>query len=289
MVFRKSGTKELVYFACKLKLIEHQIINFLLYVAYKDREKDVYSVPIGVMRKYLNSSCSLSKFQETVDRLTNLRCIVIQEDGKTSTGSFFDSIKLNRSAVLYTLAKDFKPIFKTINQPTNPFVLKCFSSKYAISLYSICSYFKKECKVPPMHLEILLEYFILQETVFKNSKYFVYRIIKKSIKMASEKSDLALLLGWDKANKTINVSVGNKGYHNFFSDQTPSKVLLHTPVDKKFQKDFFEILCAIGIPKSRALSLVREYYYLNEESLTKFTALFKTTPQNILFVYRWLQ
>ncbi len=156
-------------------------------------------------------------------------------------------------------------------------------------MYSMCTFFKKEKKVPPIELHILLDHFKLTDSVFKNLKYFVYRIIKKSIKMVSEKSEIKVDLDWDHTNKIIRLTLVSKDYRKYFDKYLTKHDQLNAQIDKKFQKDFFEILCAFSIPKTQAIALIREYYYLNEDDLKKLTAPFKTTPKNALFVYRWLK
>jgi len=276
MVFRKNGTKILAFIPCNLSLVEYQLLNFLLFVVCKDLKKDVYSVPLGILRRYLNSAYSLKKLRLFSCRLEKSSC------------DLFDSIKINRSALFYSINKEFKTLLCNVYPPVNPFMLRCFSSKYAVFTYMLCSYFEKEGKVPPIDLLVLLEHFNLTKTVFKNLKYFIYRVIKKSISMVNEKSDIEITFEWDCANKTMFLTHTHKDFHSFFSSKFTPRNLLHAQINKKTQNDFFEILCAFGVSKTQALLFVKEYYYLNEEDLKKFAAYFKTTPQKVLFIHHWL-
>jgi len=305
MIFKKRATNELVFMSRGLSLIEYKILNFFIYIAHNFPEKDDYRVPIDVLRKYLNTGYSPSKFNNILCDFDSIQVKARPTENNEFNGKIFNAISLKNAVVVYSISKNFEFFLQGVYQPTNPFLLNMFSGKYACSVYSVCSYFSNTDFTPPIYLPAVLEYLGLEHSCFKRTKYFMYNIIKKATQEINQKSDLDVSYAWNGSKKLLTFKVSRKELHRFFdgylntqswirhcinnSVQPSKKTVLDSNRTTLDRQDFCELLKAFGVPSKKAQLLSKEYAFLSEEDLTKMLALFKTTPKNALFVHRWIR
>ncbi len=286
MVFRKLGSKEIIYMPCHLTLVENHVLFFLLYVASKHLEKNDYQVPLTILKKFLNTT-STAKITKYI-RSAGAAQSVFNEDQE---GELFSLFCINKSSCSYSLSPALIEIMRSSYPLPNPFFVRALSCRYSFFFFLLCYNFKNNKKTPPISCDRILTQLNLEKTVFMRLKYLYCRVINKAIAEINKKTTIVISKTSDRINRSMHCSIKTKKCGQLFS-ACSGRVKEHVGLIDESKVDpklFFDILRAFAIPEKSARRIVKDFCFITKNHFEQTVINYKTTTDNVIFVYRWLQ